>query len=703
MVEAIGIAILSAVGTSAAVSTTVGILGVSLATIVGTTAVFGGSLLISSLTSSDTKQKVQSQQFSSKQSIPPRRRAYGELQLAGPKVEYRSSGGKFFNAIYHCEGPIDSYRYFLIEDKKAALPVGSLGGNVGVAPWNANVVIEAHLGYPDQAASVALQLTGAWTLDDRLRGCAYSLTVSAAPSQKDFPKRFPSGTWPEHRVGIRGALVWNINDPNQSADSATWKWSDNATLCIRDHLTHPLWGLKVPNELIDMASFRAAANLDAQPVVNKNGDTFPRYFIGGAFDLTDEPADALQGMLDAKDGRLYLTAEGKIGISGGVWVEPDVIIVDPNILSTGQIEIGSGKRAAFNRQKLSYVSPQHDFQVIEGDPWENLDAQEEAGETLEADFARQWVQNHNQLRRLAKINEGRKNPQYRITGIMFDRSGLPALFEDVIRLTLTLYAIDAVFQVERAVAAQDGSSCTFDLVSITQEMFEFNPQTEEGRTPALPGQSEQPEQPANPVDLTAEVDRIAVNGTTNATFLVLTADEPVRQDLSLIGRYRTVSNDGPGDWVEMVSDTDSRGRVRSNVLVDGQAYEAEGAIAGYGRASQSDWVPAPPSPITAIADNSSTGAPESFTVNGEAGQARGAFSTPNVGNYGSTRVFRSKTNSFATANSIGEPFYGAGGQAFDFIDSPLSAGTYYYWARAYNRSGFGDASSTSGPVTVTVI
>ena len=74
----------------------------------------------------------------------------------------------------------------------------------------------------------------------RLRGCAYSLTVSTAPSEKQFPKVFPSGTWPEHRVLIRASLVRNLNDLTQTDDPATWKWSDNAALCIRDHLTHPV-------------------------------------------------------------------------------------------------------------------------------------------------------------------------------------------------------------------------------------------------------------------------------------------------------------------------------------------------------------------------------------------------------------------------------------------------------------------------------
>jgi hypothetical protein len=698
VVEAIGIAILSAIGTSAAVATTVGIAGVSLATIVGTATVLGGSLLIQTLTTPDTKQKVAAQQFSSKQSLPPRRRAYGTVMIAGPKVEYRSLNGKFYNAIYHVEGPIAAFLGYWLEDKRITPRDNSLGGVAATKPWDGSVVLEGHLGAVDQAASPLLRQLPQWSADDRLRGCAYSLTVSTAPKEKNFLKTFPSGTWPEHRVLIQASLVRNLNDPAQSDDPATWKWSDNCALCIRDHLTHPVWGMKVPYALIDDASFAAMANLCAEPVMNKAGEVFPRYYLGGAFDLTDEPADVLQGMLDACDGRLYLTPEGKIGISGGVYVPPEVTLRDPRIISTGQIEVGSGKRATFNRLKISYVSPYHDYQVIEGDPWEDLDGQARAGEILEADFARQWVQNHNQLRRLAKIHTARKNPQYRITGLVTDRSGLPALFEDQIRLVLTRYGIDAVFTVERAVAAGDGSTCTFDLVSISPAAFTFNAATEEGVTPAIPGVDAAAAPPDPPVDLAAEIERRAVSGDTNATFLVLTSDEPLRADLSLIGRYRAV---GAEEWTDMTVDGQGRGRVISSVLADGQAYEAQGAIASYGRSTQSAWTATDPATITAIADDTGTGPPTGLAGNGGSGQFSYAFTTPDVPNFGYAKIFGNSVNDFASADEL-HTFNGAAGQAFDRTEDGIAPGTYYLWVRAFNRSGFGNATSTAGPITVTV-
>lgn len=689
MVEAIGIAILSAVGTSAAVATTVGIAGVSIATIVGTTTILGGSLLLQTLTTPDTKQKVAAQQFSSKQSLPPRRRAYGTVMLAGPKVEYRSTGGKFYNAIYHCEGPIAAFQGYFLEDKRANLPEGSLGGSAGIAPWLGAVTLEGHLGGTDQAASTLLMQLGQWSADDRLRGCAYSVMVATAPPEKQFAKVYTSGTWPEHRVLIRASRVRNLNDPGQTNDPATWQWSDLASLCIRDLLTHPVWGMKVPADLIDEASFRAAANIDAQPVTNANGQVFPRYYLGGAFDLTDEPADVLQGMLDARDGRLYLTPEGKIGISGGVYVAPEVTLRDPQIISTGQVEIGSGKRAAFNRQKISFVSPPHDYQVIEGDPWEDLDGQAEAGEILEADFARPWVQNHNQLRRLAKINAARKNPQYRLTGFVTDRSGLPAVFEDTIRLVLTRYGIDAVFTVERAVAAGDGSICTFDLVSIDPAAFTFNAAAEEGIAPAIPGVDAAPALPPTPSNLTTLVERRAVSGGTNAVFVRLLAQEPARLDLSLIGQYRRV---GDVAWMDMSPEGDNRASLISSVLADVERYEVQGALAGYGRATQSAWLAAAGSPIQAVADPSPPSAPFNLSAAVSGGTVTLTWQNGGSANVVAARLYRNGIL-FATLNTGPNIVMSA-------PDTP-GAGSHTYVVRNVNASGVESASSNA--VTVQVV
>ena len=434
--------------------------------------------------------------------------------------------------------------------------------------------------------------------------------------EKFFQKVYESGSWPQPRAVLHASKVRNVNDPAQTSDPATWAWSDNAALCIRDFLTLPTGSMQVPEELIDDDSFRAMADLCAEPIVNRYGNTYPRYFLAGTYDLTDEPADVLQGMLDACDGRLFLTSDGKIGIAGGRYVPPDVTIGQGAVISIGSLEVGSGKRATFNRLKTSFVSWVHDYQQIEGEPWDDIDGQAEAGEILEQDFSRPWVSLHNQLRRLAKIHTAKQNPRFRIAGLVTGRSGLPALYEDVIRLDLPRYGINAVFRVERAVASGDGSTCTFDLASIDTTAWDFNAATEEGETPPLPNAEASPEEIPAPENLTVLVERRAVSGAVSAVFARLIAAEPDRADLSLIGRYRRV---GDSAWLDMAAEGDNRASLISSVLADLENYEIEGATATYGRARQSAWVAASGSPVTATADPVAPSTPTGLTSSVSAG------------------------------------------------------------------------------------
>lgn len=699
MVEAIGAAIITAAASTAGYSGAViagyAIAGVSLSTIVGTTALVGGSLLVQTLTTPDSKQKVASRQFATRQALPPRRRAYGRVKLSGPFVAYDAHNGAFYIAVYLVEGPIDAYEEYWLDDKQAALPAGSLGGPAGVAPWLAAVTLEAHLGTPDQTASPLLMELPYWTADYRLRGCAYLAQRAAPVAEKFFQKVYESGSWPQPRAVLRASKVRNVNDPAQTSNPATWAWSDNAALCIRDFLTHPTWGMQVPEALIDDDSFRAMATLCAQPIVNRYGNTYPRYFLAGTYDLTDEPADVLQGMLDACDGRLFLTPDGKIGVTGGRYVPPEVTIGQDAVISIGSLEVGSGKRATFNRLKTSFVSWAHDYQQIEGEPWDDLDAQAEAGEILEQDFSRPWVALHNQLRRLAKIHTAKQNPRFRIAGLVTGRAGLPALYEDVIRLNLPRYGIDAVFRVERAVAAGDGATCTFDLASIDPTAWDFDAATEEGETPPLPNEEAEPEEIPVPDNLTVLVERRSVSGNVSAVFARLVAAEPERADLSLIGRYRRV---GDSAWLDMVPEGDNRASLISSVLADGEAYELQGALTTYGRARQSPWAVASGSPVTATADPIAPSAPIGLTASANAGVVTVAW-TNGAPNVAAARLYRGAAGSaFAQATLI-RTIPSGPNQSLSEPDS-RPAGTYRYWV--VNANGSGVPSDPAGPATVTV-
>ncbi len=703
MVEAIGLAILSAVSSAgvagAAAFGTATVLGISGATLVGTATVLGGSLLLRELTTPDVRQRVAGQQYPTSQTLPPRRRAYGQVKLSGPFVVKKSYGGSFYTDIYLADGPIGGIDEIWLDDVKAGLPPGALSGPSGVDPWQDNVRLEAFLGTPDQAASSLLAGLPNRTAEHRLRGCAHIVMQAIAPKQKNFTKSFPSGTWPATRAVIRGARVRDTNQPSQTEDPATWAYTPLCGPCIRDFITHPDYGLRLPLDLVDELSFRAFTNLCFEPVADRTGALFPRYTLGGLFELTDQMADTLQGMLDACDGRFYLTPEGRVGITGGRYIAPEVTIPARAIISIGSLEVGNGRRATVNRLKTSFVSPHHDYQVIEGATWDDAASQAALEETLEGDFPRPWVQNHNQLQRLAKIEMARKNPAYRIVGMVTNLEGAAALFEDTVFVDLSRYGLGTVpFAVDRPVLSADGATCVFDLSSIDPDAWTFNAAIEEGEPPAPPDAGGATPIPPLPAGLALAVERRVVSGSTAATFLRLTATPSTRADLSLIGRYRLK---GTGTWTDMIQDGENDYSLTSGVLADASTYEVQGALATYGRASQSAWTPDPPLEIVATADATPPGPPTGFVASGGAGQYAYAFTAPNSANFGSARVYRGTTTNFAEATPV-FTFNGSASQSFDRTETGVAPGTYRIWVRALNRSGFGDASSTVGPITVTV-
>ncbi len=711
MAEVIGAAIISA-ATAAEIGAAVGVSAAVVTTAVGSAAIIAGgaalNLIASSLT--DDRQKQAATQFSSQQPMPSRQRSYGRVKVAGPRVAYGVIGGAFCYGLYHGEGPWDAIEEWWLDDIRISFPAGSLGGTVQNVPWRGFVSIDSRLGTVPQAASGLLTGLDGYDASYRLDGCAYSAVQNRLPPEKKFKAYYPKQTWSELRVTARTQKVRDVRDPAQTEDPATWKFTDRSGPNIYDFLTHPLWGLRIPHSMMNTAKWAVFNGLCDEVFTDKAGNPVNRYSLGGTYQLTDDPADTLTAMLSTCDGRLTLEADGTIGITGGRFPVPTVTIADPAILAM-KIDIGGSRYFEFTRLKLSFVSPVHDYQQVEGQTWVNAAAEAESGELIEQDFARPWVQNYNQMRRLAKIAMAKGNPGLKLTGLVTDLSVAPALFEESVRLILNDYGIDAVFLVNRAVANIEAGTCTFDLASLDPSAYTFDPATEEGTAPTLPGAQDAEGPPPDPQGLTVSIERRPVSGSTNATFLRLTATPADRQDYSLIGRYRL---QGDTDWTEMVQDGDDQWSLTSGVLNDGAVYEVQGAVSSYGRARVSNYLTADGSPVTATADTNSPGPPTGVVANGGTGQASYAFTMPNSANAARAAIYRNTTDNLRTATLV-RTHNAAPSQSIDGTITGLAPGTYYVWVRALNASGYPalptasstpdpDASSTvraPNPVTVT--
>lgn len=250
--------------------------------------------------------------------------------------------------------------------------------------------------------------------------------------------------------------------------------------------------------------------------------------------------------------------------------------------------------------------------------------------------------------------------------------------------TLTAFELDAAM-----------TGCTLGFTSVSPEAYAWNAATEEPPRPALLNATEPVNIVPTPSDVAVDPSRRAVSGGATAVWGVLSWDAAARTDLTPQAQFR-VTGGQDADWQPMGVRSDSLS-AEAGPLTDGQTYDFRvGWVAGSAPSNWSSIVT-----LAAIADNTAPSPPSGFVVNGGAGKATGAFTTPNSSNFGSAVIYRGTGTDFAAATAI-RTLYGSPSQAFDFSDDGLSAGTFRYWVQARNRSGFGDALSTAGPITVTV-
>lgn len=645
-----------------------------------TAATLGASYL---LAQSQQKEKRDPAQVSVKQAVPARLRGYGRAKLAGAYFFFeRSSAGHLFSGFVHCEGPIDGIEQWWFNDVNGEIA----GGSVTVNPWQAYVSVESKVGDVPQAASGLLTsaFPDVWTADHRLDGVCYTVMRCYWIDQKNFQKVYPNGV-PVPRIVARLSPVTDTR-------TGTAGWSQNAGLCIRDYLVHED-GARMPDSAINVASFSAFANLSDQAVSLKHGGNEPRYRLWGTYYLTEEPRTVLQRLLQTCDAELVPMPDGTIGIAGGQWTAPTFTIDDSMIIDYAY-EQGSDKLAAFNRVKLTYTSPAHDYQPTETEAWENIAAQELTGEVLVQDLTLPMVPAHGQARRLAKIYEAKGNPEHKLR-LTTTLAGLNALGQRIGRVIISELGLDITVMVSEFEIAGDLSSCTIAVQSLDASAYAWNAAAEEGEPPPVPQTTTTVMLAPDPTGAVASLVRTEISGGVFQVRIRVTVD-PLDAPWGTIGRYRV---HGETDWILMEPDGDWA--VISGVVADGENFDWQVAHAGYGGSISgfvSNWVNDPPDQIVATADGTPPAILDAFAVSAGAGVASVTWTNPASANFWASRIYRGLTSDFNDATLIAT-VYGTPGQPGSFNEA-LPAGTYSWFATAINRSNM--ASAAVGPETHTV-
>lgn len=612
------------------------------------------------------------------QPLGPRVRGYGAFLLGGTRAFWEAKNGNLYQIVAAHHGPITEVLDWWVDGEVVTLDGG---GNTTTGAGAGAIAIDAILtGDGGDYSVVRTEFPDLWTTDHRLEGIATYLTVFNGPSPQNLSRVFPRA---QQTLVQLEARLSPVIDPRTDVLG----FSDLTGPCALDYLTDAD-GYRIATASIDVASFAAFTELCDEDVPMKAGGTQKRYRIGGHYTLEDAPKDVMARILATADAQLYMTAEGKVGIMGGRWVEPDVTLGGQDILAYS-LQDGFDEFTDFNILKGNFTSADHRYQETECAELVDevsLLTQPQRVETHVVPMC----PHHAQMQRLMRAYRATRQRQW--TGsIVTNLVGMKARFPSgtgrhVIRLVIDDLEIDQTFEVLSHSYSVADRICTITVASL-ENPYLWTPATDEGDPPppladliAEAGAAD----PPTGLALTLEVVTLAAGQ--NAVRIVATVDDPGRSDLQL---YLEARQDGTSIWQPIAVGIGALRGV-SEVLIDGESYDVRASWVGQAGTSAIESITAVSNPV---APDPATGL--SAIVEG---LAIALVWTNGVAGFHRTRIYRGSTATFADATLLVERT-GLAGQPSDYNDF-AGSGTWYYWAVTINASLI--AATPTGPESDTL-
>ena len=183
----------------------------------------------------------------------PRVRAYGRVLLGGIRAFFESDDGKLYQIVVSHHGPVDGLTRFWIDGE----PVESWDPATGEVKRYKYIWFRDGSGSGGDYEPVLIRFPALWTPQHRLQGQATFCTQWGDPSDEDFAKEFPKGPHTNVQAELRASRVRDMQ--------GNLVYSENASLIIRDYLTHQD-GWRIPAAMIDNDSFGRFVQICGQPV-----------------------------------------------------------------------------------------------------------------------------------------------------------------------------------------------------------------------------------------------------------------------------------------------------------------------------------------------------------------------------------------------------------------------------------------------------
>lgn len=630
---------------------------------------------------------------------PPRVSAYGEMRLYGANILFENANGKAVDVWAVHDGQLTQIvQFYLNDDKVTVAGGGAVSMSGGDGRYSVDGESKTSLFYTDGSSpgiaipQIVSALPGIWTSNHRGDGVVLLGQIARPVKAEVFLETFPNGA-PLPSIAAKWQKCPDLHAADPTNQSG-WTWTEN----VVRQLVHYM----LVREGVDYATkispaiemWRAAQDVCDEAVPLKAGGTEARYRSCFAHKHTDKHGDVKAALLSLCDGWMATRADGAYAIYAGKFEAPTVTINSEHIVSYDWQGVGVDDDSAINEIICSYVSKAHDYNSVECDAWRDEDGISERGAIL-SDAIDGQTPSWGQVRRLAKRKMARTNALYRGT-ITTNIKGRIARGQRYINLTLTEAGstfFDGVAEITSVTRNMATGGITFSWVAADPNIDAWNAATEEGE-PAAKGYrvALSPLTPPTIDDVEPQF-----SGDGASAQILIDVNAPDRDDLTWFARWKL---DTATVWNEQAySDIDAGllvtllvGLVPTNSMVD----VAVSYSVGDGRTSS--WS------LTETVDTSTSllapPPPTELSATGAAGEASVSWRNPTSGNLAYLRVYRGTTTSFGSASLISGDIVGGLGEVMSLDDTGLTAGTYYYFVRAFNGADVG--SIVAGPAEAAV-
>lgn len=241
-----------------------------------------------------------------------------------------------------------------------------------------------------------------------------------------------TGGIPTFTAIVKGRKVY---DPR----SGLTEWSANAALCIRDYITSDI-GVSDTN--VDDVYFSAAANDCDDAIPLAGGGTEPRYQINATIGSSSTTGQALQEMVGACNGTLYVSG-GQWKMRAGVYEGSVKSLTLDDFRSEISLQTRMSRRDNFNRIVGKFRDASDDWIEADFPPIEStVFLAEDAGIENQLDLPLYMVTSSAQAQRVAKQVLFRSREQMTLTAD-FGLRAVDIEVGDIVDLTIPDYGWDA--------------------------------------------------------------------------------------------------------------------------------------------------------------------------------------------------------------------------------------------------------------------